>query len=563
MGLARTMKLRLATVVIALLAVAPFPANAQTAVPGAGTMLQDIKPLEPPARSTAQPGLTLPEAPEANLPPTAPFPVRAIKISGNTAFDTATLHALIASAEGKELTLSELNDFVSRIMDYYHAHGYPLARAIIPPQTIRDGMVAIEVIEARYGKVLLDNHSGVGDPLLQSTLSPLKSGQLIEQRTLDRALLLLSDIPGVVQSATLKPGEATGTSDLFVQGAAGPATGAVVTVDNDGNRYTGQVRAGGEVALYDPLRHGDVLDANVLSSGKDMDYGRLSYDFLLDGEGTHIGGAYSALHYDLGSSLTSLEGHGTADVESLWIKQTLVRTMDLNLYGQLQFDRKELIDVIEVSATRTDRHLDNWTVSLSGDWRDALLSGGTNSWSAQWVRGRLGFDNAQAQLADAETAKTQGIFSQGDATFSRLQSLGTVGALYVALSSQWASGNLDSSQEMVAGGRYTVRAYDMSAVSGDTGVQGTVELRHDLKRAWHGQWQPLAFFDAQHVTVNKNSWTRGKNDATLRGAGLGVDWANADQWSAKTYVAARLGEAPELAGRTSQTHIWLEISKGF
>jgi hemolysin activation/secretion protein len=240
----------------------------------------------------------------------------------------------------------------------------------------------------------------------------LKSGQLIEQGTLDHALLLLSDIPGLAQSATLKPGEATVTSDLFVQGAPGPAAAGVVTVDNDGNRYTGQVRAGGEVALYDPLHHGDVLDANVLTSGTDLNYGRLSYDFFLAGEGTHVGGAYSALHYDLDSSLASLGGRGTAEVESLWIKQTLARTIDLNLYGQLQFDRKGLIDVIEVNATHTDRHLDNWTASLTGDWRDALLSRSTNSWNAQWVRGRLGFDNAQAQLADAETARTRGHFSQ-------------------------------------------------------------------------------------------------------------------------------------------------------
>jgi hemolysin activation/secretion protein len=562
-ALARTMKGRLATVVVALLAVAPFPANGQTAVPGAGTMLQDIRPLQPPAPSTTQPGLTLPEAPQANLPPTVPFAVKAITISGNTAFNTATLHALIAGAEGKELTLSELSDFVSRITDYYHAHGYPLARAIIPAQTIRGGAVAIEIIEARYGKIILDNHSRVSDLLLQSTLSPLKSGQLIEQGTLDHALLLLSDIPGVAQSATLKPGEATGTSDLFVQGALEPAAAGVVTVDNDGNRYTGQVRAGGEVALYDPLHHGDVLDANVLSSGRDLDYGRLSYDFLLDGSGTHLGGSYSALHYDLAGSLAPLEGHGTAGVETLWVKHPLVRTSDLNLYGLLQFDSKQLRDAIDVSATHTDRHLDNWTASLTGDWRDSLLSGGTTSWSAQWVQGRLGFDNATAQADDAATARTRGPFSQLNATLARLQRLGTVGALYVALSGQWANGNLDPSQKMVAGGRYTVRAYDMSAVSGDTGVQGTTELRRDLKHTWHGQWQALIFLDAQHVTVNKDPWTAGKNDATLRGTGVGVGWTNTHQWNAKAYVAARLGAAPELAGRTSLIHAWFEVSKGF
>ena len=556
------MKGWLAGLVVALFVPCPA-AVAQTTPPGAGTILQELKPLEPPKPSSVEPGLTIPQQPEASLPATSQFLVKAIHISGNTAFDTTTLHALIAPAEGKELTLAELNALVSRITDYYHAHGYPLARAIIPAQTIRGGVVVVEVIEARYDKIILDNHSRVNAALLQATISPLKSGQLIEQASLEHVLLLLSDIPGVVQSATLKPGEAPGTSDLMLQGSRGPTAAGVVTADNYGNLYTGQARIAGEAALYAPLHHGDVLDANFLSSGKDMAYGRISYDFLLNGLGTHVGGSYSALHYSLGGSLASLEGSGTAQVPSLWIRHPLVRTTDVNLYGQLQFDRKELRDAIDVSATHTDRHLDNWAASINGDWRDSLLLGGTNSWSVQWVRGRVQFDNATAEAADAATTKTQGPFSQWNTTLARLQRLGTEWTLYVALSGQWANGNLDPSQKMVAGGRYTVRSYDMSALSGDTGVQGSAEFRRTLGRTWHGQWQALIFLDAQHVTINKNPWTSGKNDATLRGAGAGVTWINTHQWSARAYVAARLGAPPELVGSTSSIRGWLEIGKGF
>jgi hemolysin activation/secretion protein len=44
----------------------------------------------------------------------------------------------------------------------------------------------------------------------------LGTGQAISQGALDHALLLLSDLPGVAVNATLKPGEAVGTSDLVV-----------------------------------------------------------------------------------------------------------------------------------------------------------------------------------------------------------------------------------------------------------------------------------------------------------------------------------------------------------
>jgi hemolysin activation/secretion protein len=343
----------------------------------------------------------------------------------------------------------------------------------------------------------------------------------------------------------------------------GPAVAGNVTLDNYGNRYTGGVRGGGELALSDPLHHGDVLDASVLTSGKDMNYGRVSYDSVLNGMGTHLGGSYSALHYVLGDSLESLEGHGSAQVESLWAKQPLVRTGDLDLYGQLQFDGKQLHDDIDASSIHTDRHLYNWTASLSGDARDSILSGGINTWTLGVTSGRVGFNDAMAQQADAATARTRGPFSQWDATFARLQRVTQQDGLYIALSGQWASENLDASQKMVAGGSYTVRAYDVSALTGDIGVQASVELRHDWARSWHGQWQAVAFFDSERVRVDKIVWTSGVNDTTLSGAGMGLNWTGPDQLDAKTYIAARLGASPVLVGDSSITRAWFEVSKRF
>ena len=110
-------------------AAAPAPAPAP---PGAGSLLQQIQPVEPPPPPADNPGLVIEPQGSATLPPSAPFPVTSIRISGNTSFDTAALHALIAGAEGRELTLPALDGWVARITDFYHARGYPLTRALIP-----------------------------------------------------------------------------------------------------------------------------------------------------------------------------------------------------------------------------------------------------------------------------------------------------------------------------------------------------------------------------------------------------------------------------------------------
>jgi hemolysin activation/secretion protein len=155
----------------AVILLTAFPLAAQAArpmIPGAGDILQQIEPLNLPAFSSSGTGLTIERADGAKLPPSAPFLVKSIQITGNThtLFDTPTLHTLVADAEGKSLSLSQLGELAVRITSYYQSHGYPLTRAIIPAQTIAAGMVRIEIIEARYGQISLDNRSRVKDALL-------------------------------------------------------------------------------------------------------------------------------------------------------------------------------------------------------------------------------------------------------------------------------------------------------------------------------------------------------------------------------------------------------------
>ena len=532
-------------------------------VPDAGSMLQQLQPATPPAASSSGTGLTIEGQDGARLPSGVSFEVKTFRITGNTLFETATLQALVADGQGITQTLGTLGKLAARITDYYRSHGYPLARALIPAQTIQGGVVHIEIIEARYGRISLDNRSRVQHGLLQDTLASLQSGQSIAQTEMDHALLLLSDIPGVLVNATLKPGETVGTSDFLVSTTPGPAISGNAVLDNYGNRYTGRARIGGTVNVINPLHHGDTFSVSGLSSGEGMNYARLGYEVLLSGQGTRLGGSWSALHYVLGESLVALDAHGTAQVACLWAKHPLLRSREVNLYGQLQYDQMQLRDHIDASAIKTDRTLQNWTLSLTGDARDALLSGGINTWSLGWTTGRVGFDDAAAQLADATTANTQGDFSKWNASLARLQSLSASSTLYLAFSGQWTHTNLDSSQKMSVGGPYTVRAYDMGAVSGDSGYVVSAEYRHAMGAAWGGQWTAVAFIDSAQIEVNKRLWVAGVNSASLSGAGVGLNWSGVDQWSARANLAAPLGATPELLGTTDTARAWVELSRRF
>ncbi|QCB44908.1 ShlB/FhaC/HecB family hemolysin secretion/activation protein [Hydrogenophaga sp. PAMC20947] len=538
-------------------------ALAAPAAPDAGAILQQVNPPQPAAPSSVAAPLSIEREGAAVLPPSAPFEVKRIEVSGNTLFDAATLHALVSDGEGQSLTLIQVGELASRITAHYRSQGYPLARAFIPAQTIREGAVRIEVLEARYGKVQLDNRSQVSDALLAATLQPLQSADFIAQTTMERSLLLLSDIPGAQVNAVLKPGEATGTSDLLVGAAPGPGVSGQVTLDNSGNRYTGRARISATANVLNPLHHGDVLSVTGLSSGEGLNYGRVSYESLINGQGTRLGGSYSALRYTLGDQLASLDANGTAKVTSLWAKHPFVRSQEVNLYGTLQYDGTQLRDHIESSALYTDRSLKSWTASLSGDARDAFLLGGVTAWRLGVTAGDVGFDDAQAQSSDAATANTQGGFSKWNANLTRLQGLGSKDSLYLAYTGQWANDNLDPAQKMTAGGPYTVRAYDAGALSGDSGHLISAEWRHDLGAAWQGQWQTVAFIDSAQIRVNKAPWATGVNSASLSGAGVGLNWLGAKRWNARLSIATRIGSVPKLLASGASTRGWIEIGASF
>ena len=545
-------------------------------VPEVGTLLQQVQPLPAPVFAPNSPWLMFDKSDdkEKRLLANETFLLRGIHITNNTIFDSATLSALVADATGKNLNLSQLTALAARITNYYRSHGYPLARTIIPAQTIENGVLRLQVIEARYGKITLNNQSQVNDALLNATLGALKSGSFVEESELDHRLLLLSDIPGVIVVPSLKRGSENGTSDLLVNTSSGPSVSGNFGLNNHGNKYTGDANLSGSMVVNNPFHRGDTLALNVLTSGPGVNYGNIAYDTLLNGYGTHLGGSTSSLRYSFKTSTTpagattvsALTGSGTAQVSSLWLKQALIRSRDQNVYGQLKYDHLVLRDHLDAggSTVATDRHLDDMTASLSGDFRDTWLTASMTAWSLDASLGRLVFDDATAQAANAASTNTSGQFSKLNANLLHIKNLGDQRELMLGMKAQLAGANLDSSQKMVAGGPYSVRAYAAGAVSGDTGYLLNAELRQPLGIALSGQVTATAFIDTATMTINQKPYPGvGLNKATLSGAGLGLIWTGPNQYTGTAYVATPIGAKSPLVGNVKSTQFSLEVQKRF
>ena len=511
---------------------------AAAVLPNAGQSIRELEkaPLQLPPKQTLE--LNLPDAPLSEAKASGPsLSVKGFGVQGNSALDSQQLLALLTDLEGRNLSLGELQGAANRITQYYREQGYPLARAYIPAQEVDAGVVQIAVLEGRYGQVQVQNSSRTRDGAL-SALNALKPGEAVRSDALERSLLLLSDTPGVEVKSTLKPGTSVGASDLLVDVQPGPLVSGSVDLDNYGNRFTGEYRLGGSLNLNSPLGLGDRLSLRAMGSDEEQYYYRVAYQLPIGPWATQVGVAYSDMDYQLAKDFDDIDAHGNARISSLYLIQPLLRSRDLSLYAQLQFDDKRLKDDIDLFDSKSDKRSRVVTASLTGDSRDQLLGGGVNSFGLSWSQGSLNIDGALNELIDNMTAKTQGRFHKINPSVVRLQRLTDRFSLYGQVQGQWADGNLDSSEKISLGGIYGVRAYPQGEASGDQGWLANLELRYALTDAW----QLSTFLDHGQVRRDKHTWSSGSNHRSLSGAGVGARWA-AYGWQINTIAAWKLGNA--------------------
>lgn len=535
---------------------------AQTAPP-AGGQLQQIPPTPP--RPTVPPRVELPAAPSATTQPeSAPFLARQLSITGARSYSEAELLAVTGFVPGQQITLQALGSMATLITNHYHRGGYLVARAYLPAQEVKDGVVTIAVMEGQYGRVTLNNSTSLQANVAGDALQGLNSGAVIERAPLESRLLQLSDLRGVQVRSTLVPGASVGLSDLIVDVTPGPRINGSIDVDNAGNRYTGAYRAGVTVNLNNPAGMGDVATLRALTSGSGLHYLRGSYQVPV-GRG-RVGLAYSHLGYELGREFEPLQAHGTAKIATVFGSYSLVRSRNNNLNVGLSLDHKQFRDHVDSLPASTDKRAQVLVGTLYGDHRDTIGGGGINSYSLAWSAGRLDIRTPSLRAADAITARTQGHYNKLAFSFARVQQASDSVSFLASVNGQVASKNLDVSEKMELGGMYGVRAYPEGEAYADQGVLVTLEARKQLPPMSDnmvGQVHLVAFVDSGIVKLHKTPWAPGSNRRHLSGAGVGVIWSQADDFSVRAYYARKVGggvatSAPDTSGR-----FWVQAVKYF
>lgn len=510
--------------------------------------------------------------------------LKSIRFSGDTALaEHEDLQTLVRPVLGKTLDHPGLQQLVESLTRYLRGQGYVLARAYLPRQDLTDGVLEIAIVEGRLqsgaSRIKVDGQTRTSRDRLHAIASAaLPEGQVLRAEQLERALLLINDQPGITAHSALDRGAEPGTSQLLINATQGPMFSGGVSADNYGNRSTGAARANAQLNVADPLGIGDQLYVGLSKTTGSSVVGG-GYSLPLTPSGLRMLAAASYLRYDVDQAVfRPLNLRGTAKSGSLGLTYPLIRSRLENLDVTGTFERRELEDRALGSQLR-DRTLNNFTFALSGNRFDSFAGGGVTDASVALTLGKLDLSgNHDDQFADRLTAKSEGHYQKVNLHLSRLQSLGNASewTLFGAVSTQWASQNLDSSEKFLLGGPAGVRAYPVGEAAGDHGWLGTLELRRDIDLSLpRVKLQTLGFFDTGRTWLHENQWQGSLNNAgntnryDLNAVGLGANlWIG--NWTMRTAVARTLGNNPgssvtglDADSRSSDWRAWVQTSLAF
>jgi hemolysin activation/secretion protein len=530
--------------------------------PTSGDALRQVQPPSVPAKPAAalpQVGGSSIEVPMTALPSGPKVDVKQIEVIGNRVIDTATLAALVADGAGKTLSLPELEALAQRITKHYRAKGYFVARAYIPAQEVSTGSIKIRVVEGNYGQFHLKNKSLVRDDIVQGMLDDVKGADIVSLDTLERAMLIINDTPGVqVTRADVMPGSKVGTSDFAVDTQATAAYNGYVLLDNYGSIYTGKNRVSFNADANSVTGRGDKLSVSGMTTDTGgLVNGRVSYGKPLAPNGLRGEVSLAQTDYKLGDSFQKSDVRGTAQVLDATMTYPVrrIRAQTIEVSGNVTY--KDLLD--KTSTTSIPKTASTLTAGvLVRDESKVFGFDGLTRFTLNVTAGELKINDATTLTNDALGADTNGGYSKANLSLSRVTLLPNAFSLTTSISAQQSlSGkNLDGSERMAVSGSGAVMAYPSGELIGSNATLVHLELARPLP-AWgklQSNW--LVFTNWGQASAAKPLATDRTRDISDVGIGWSAVYGNA---IIKAHLAHRLESTPATSESTPVDNFLIQV----
>jgi hemolysin activation/secretion protein len=544
-------------------------------VPNAGSILRQLEP--------ATPSLPVPKADSSRKTAPAAAPsgpavhVRAFRIEGNRLIPTPQIEKLLAGYVNRDLTPADLREATDSIARLYDHRGW-LARVLVPPQRVDNGVLLIQVIEGRFGKVVIPADTDVNalhvsaQRIIDRVQSRLTPGEPLSSADLTRGVLLAGDLPGISVAAQETGGESTGLTDVVLDVENQDPVNGQFSIDNYGQASIGSERASGWLDFNSLFGFGEEFGVLGIVT-PELQFGRANVQLPLNDDGLSLGLNMAGLDYSVyAPGYAASRPRGSSDSFGSDLEYQLLRATDHNLSIGLTLLRKNFYNE-NTFGWVSDYHIYDALLFVNGNLYDSLGGDAVTTASLSAGRGWVSMSGSPGEADDRFGADTQGQFGILRYRIDRTQKLWRGFSGYVSLSGQLSYQNLDPSEQFYLGGPVGVRAYPVSSNGGSTGQLLNTELRWAVLTTPGCTCGLKVLYDVGHIRLNANDGfplAPQPNSYFLQGVGIGAYGTGPGNLNFSLTVVRKVGgdasaEIPDsgLTGAVQDTRVWASLGWDF
>ncbi|HET9491879.1 MAG TPA: ShlB/FhaC/HecB family hemolysin secretion/activation protein [Methylomirabilota bacterium] len=453
--------------------------------------------------------------------------VREIRVVGSTVFTAEDLSKVVAPYEGRELAVEDFEEARLALTRLYVDRGYVNSGAILPDQTVSDGVVTIQIIEGELSRIEVTDNRWFRESHLRRRVEPGARTPL-NVNELRHQLQLLQQDPRIKRiDSELKPGLRLGESVLALRVEEVRPYRLLLDVNNYHNPAVGEI--GGSITLQHQnlTGHGDVLS---------LGYGRTEgvnpqldfrYSIPLTARDTTFGFQYRKNDFVIVTeTFQDLDITSESEIFGFTLRHPVYRTIRQEFGLELTGERLSnttfvLGERFSLFPGAEDGEMIVTALRISADWlyrtRKFVL--------AARSRFSLGVDALGATIHNSSQGP-DGRYFAWLGQFQWVQRLPFWDSqLIFRADIQRADDALLALEQAAVGGRYSVRGYREVTALRDSTVIASLESRVPLisQRRWADYIEIAPFVDFADATNVKSA--NGDDDIRLASIGMGLRWA--------------------------------------
>jgi hemolysin activation/secretion protein len=452
--------------------------------------------------------------------------VRVINVMGSTVFSQEELHRVTAPYSNREISTEDLEALRLALTRLYVNAGYVNSGAVIPDQTVQDGVLTIQIIEGTLTRVDILGNPRLRASVLRQRLTldlepPLNLGPL-QQR-----LQFLQQDPRIARlDAELVPGVQRGESVLRLRVEETNPVKVELAFNNYQSPTVGAERGLLTLTHQNLTGVGDVFGVTYgYSTGIHLQVDA-SYTRPLTARDLTATIRYRRNDFAvIEPPFEALDVQSQSEVLSVTLRQPVLRTLSrefaVAVAAERLYNATFLLGERFAFSPGAERGQSTVTaLRATLEWTERTAE------QVMALRSRLslGVDALGATIHnDAERPDSRFVAWLGQAQWARR--LNDRGLQVLARTDiQLTTVPLLPLEQIAVGGRYSVRGYRENQLVRDNGVLGSVEARFPLVQhaAWADVLELAAFVDAGTAW---NTRLATPSPRTLYSVGVGVRWS--------------------------------------